>query len=146
MFALVPVGDSPPAHTAHKGMPPGVPNRSVVTVTWMRLTAVGDVQFGVQPFEVIVRSLAPGPLVTLTVKPPILLTEMYCELLYGAGTGFGSGSASAPDVPGLVSPIVSAQIARSIPDSASALACALATWLFAICGSVDASEMNATIN
>ena len=51
-----------------------------------------------------------------------------------------------PAVVGLASPVVNAHSTRSTPDSASARAWALATWLLAICGSLVARTAKAAMS
>jgi len=83
--------------------------------------------------------------ITVTMNPPTPMAT-YCEPSYGAGTSAGSGSGSEPSVPGAKVPFVSAQSARSMPDSAIARACALVIWFMAMAGSLALKAKKATVS
>ncbi len=91
------------------------------------------------------RSFTAAPAATVTMNPPTPMAT-YCEPSYGTGTGAGSGSGSEPSVPGAKVPFVSAQSARSMPDSAIARACALVIWFMAMVGSLALKAKKATVS
>src|SRR5919201_653569 len=141
MAVVAPLGASPPAHTAHGGFT----DLTFVTTVSIFLIAIGLAAFGTYPTASIVRSFTAGPLVTVTLNCPSPRSISW-EPSYGAGTGAGNGSVSAPFAAGSASPFVSAHNVRSMPDSAMARACALAMWLAAMTGSVEVNARNATVS
>src|ERR687885_71679 len=95
----------------------------------------------------MIRSFDAAPFVTVTLTwPPATLKNV--PPLYGASAvgGLGRGLGIAPTAAGSESPFVSAQSARSTPDSAIARAWALAIWFAAITGSVEVNARNATVS
>src|SRR6266850_1016051 len=141
IWVFVSGGCSPPAHTAHGGSS----HFTLVTVVWIFLIATGLTWSGTKPTAVIVRSFTAPPAATVTVNSPTP-TATYVKPSYGAGTVTGSGSAIEPTAPGVVSPLVSAQSARSMPDSAIARACALLIWFMAMAGSLELKARKATVS